>query len=251
MAGNFSSKPLVLPAMISRLHIAPLICASLAAAFAQAGPAGHWEGAVQLPDRELQITVDLTKDDKGAWIGTFAQTTQNVRNLALADIKVDDKSVKFRIAAGGSNAPSFDCSLENPTAMKCTMTTPAGSVTSAMKRTGEAKVDLPKSSPAVSPELEGTWEGSIETPNGVLRLSVHFTNQPDKTVKATMDSLDQNSMDLPLTDVVQKGPAVEFQLPLVNGGYKGTLNKEGTQLAGEWSQGGNSLPLTLKKSPSK
>jgi hypothetical protein len=66
-----------------------------------------------------------------------------------------------------------------------------------------------------------------------------------------MDSLDQNSLDLPLTDVVQKASAVEFQLRLVNGGFKGTLNKEATQIAGEWSQGSSSLPLTLKKSPSK
>ena len=70
-------------------------------------------------------------------------------------------------------------------------------------------------------------------------------------MKATLDSLDQNSTDLPLTDVVQNGSAVEFQLKLVNGGFKGTLNKEATQLAGEWTQGGSSLPLTLKKSPSK
>lgn len=245
---------LVLPAMTSPLRLLPLICVSLAAAFAQtgpAGPAGHWEGAIQLPDRDLQIAVDLAKDDKGAWIGAFAQTTQNVRNVALADIKVNDKSVKFQIAAGGSNAPDFDCTLEGPTAMRCTLTTPGGSVTSAMKRTGEAKVDLPKSSPAVSAELEGNWEGTIETPNGSLRLVVHFANQPDKSVKATMDSLDQNSMGLPLADVVQKGSAEEFQLPLVNGGYKGTLNKEATQMAGDWSQGGASLPLILKKSPAK
>jgi hypothetical protein len=58
-------------------------------------------------------------------------------------------------------------------------------------------------------------------------------------------------MGLPLADVVQKGSAVEFQLPLVNGGYKGTLNKEATQMAGDWSQGGASLPLILKKSPAK
>jgi hypothetical protein len=242
--------------MTSSLRLLPLICASLAAAFAQtgpagpAGPAGHWEGAIQLPDRDMQIAVDLAKDDKG-WIGAFSQTTQNVGNVALADIKVDDKSVKFRIAVGGGNAPDFDCTLESPTAMRCTLTTPGGSVTSAMKRTGEAKVELPKSSPAVTAELEGNWEGTIETPNGSLRLVVHFANQADKTVKATMDSLDQNSMGLPLTDVVQKGSAVEFQLRLVNGGYKGTLNKEATQMAGEWSQGGGSLPLTLKKSAAK
>lgn len=238
--------------MASILVVAPLIFGGfLTAAFAQTSPAGHWEGTLQLPDRELQLAVDLAKDDKGAWIGTFAQTSQNVRNVPLTDIKIEDKAVKFRIAAGGSNAPDFDCSLENPTSMRCTVTGPGGSLTSAMKRTGEAKVDLPKSSPAVSPELEGNWEGTVDAPNGSLRLVVHFKNQPDRTVKATMDSLDQNSNDLPLTDIVQKGSAVEFQLRLVNGAYKGALNKEATQMVGEWSQGGASLPLILKKSTSK
>jgi hypothetical protein len=238
--------------MRSLSHVAPLICGVfLSAAFAQSGPAGHWEGTVQLPDRDLQIVVDLAKDGKGAWIGTFAQTSQGVKNVPLADIRIDDKSAKFRISAGGANAPEFDCALESPTAMRCTLTTPGGSVTSSMKRTGDAKVELPKSSPAVGPELEGNWEGSVETPNGALRLAVHLKNQPDKTVKGTMDSLDQNAMDLPLNDIVQKGSAVEFQLSLVNGAYKGTLNKDATLLEGEWSQGGASLPLTLKKSLAK
>jgi hypothetical protein len=202
-------------------------------------------------NREIQVAVDLAQDAKGLWIGTFSQGTQNATSVPLADIKVADKNVKFRLAAGGPNAPDFDCSLENPSSMRCTLTTPGGALTSALKRTGEAKVDLPKSSPAVSAELEGNWEGTLDTPNGSLKLVVHFKNQPDKTVKATLDSPDQNSMDLPLTDVVQNGIAVEFQLRLVNGGFKGTLNKEATQLAGEWTQSGNSLPLTLKKSPSK
>jgi hypothetical protein len=239
--------------MHSPLRVVPLTLIGLVllnTGYAQtgAGPAGHWEGSIQLPDREVQILLDLAKDEKGAWAGTFAQTTQNVRNVPLADIKVEDKSVKFRISAGGANAPSFDCNLDGPSAMSCTLNTPGGSVTAPFKRTGDAKVELPKSSPAVAGEFEGNWEGTLETPGGSLHLVIHFKNQPDKTVSATLDSPDQNSMGLPLTDVVQKGSAIEFQLRLVNGGYKGTLNKETTQLAGEWNQGGNSLPLTLKKS---
>jgi len=232
--------------MTCQLRLVPLFCASLAAAFAQSAPApaGHWEGTVQLPDRELQIALDLAKDAKGGWIGSFAQ---NERNIDLADIKVEDKSVRFRMAVGGTNAPSFDCTVESPTTMKCNLNTPGGSVTADMKRTGEAKVELPKSSAAVSAELVGSWEGSLDTPNGALRVVVHFANQPDKTVKATLDSPDQNATDLPLTDVVQKDAAIEFQLKLVGGAYKGTLNKEATQIAGEWSQGGVPLPLTLKK----
>ncbi|MCX6629403.1 MAG: hypothetical protein NTW28_17435 [Candidatus Solibacter sp.] len=238
--------------MAPLLRVAPLIFGGfLTAAFAQTGPAGHWEGTLQVPNREIQIAADLAKDDKGSWIGMFSQGSPNPVKVPLADIKVGDKSVKFRMGIGGANAPDFDCTLASASAMTCTLTGPEGSLTSTMKRTGEGKVDLPKASPAVSAELEGSWEGAVETPNGSLRLAVHFKNQPDKTVKATMDSLDQNSMDLPLTDIVQKESAVEFQLRLVGGAYKGTLNKEATQMAGEWSQGGAALPLTLKKSPSK
>ena len=220
-------------------------------AFAQTGPAGHWEGSLKLPDREVPISVDLAKDEKGAWIGALSQKAQNVANVPLADIKVQDKSVKFRVSAGGPSAPSFDCTQESAAVLQCALTGPGGSLDATLKRTGEAKVELPKASPAVSAELEGNWEGAVETPNGSLRLVVHFQNQPDKTVKATMDSLDQNSTDLPLSDIVQTGAAVEFQLRLVNGSYKGTMNKEATQIAGDWSQSGATLPLLLKKSAAK
>lgn len=237
--------------MSSRLHLAPFLCAFLTTGFAQTGPAGHWEGTLQLPDREIQITVDLTQDAKGGWIGALSQVSQGVRDVPLADISVNDKSVKFRIVAGGANAPAFDCNLESASSLHCTLTTPGGSIAATMKRTGEAKVELPKSNPAVSAEFEGDWEGIIDAPSGPLRITIHLKNQADKTVKATLDSLDQNAMGLPLTEVVQKGPAIEFQLRLANGGYKGALNKEATQLAGEWSQGGGSIALTLKKSPAK
>ena len=131
------------PCLYRRCRLLPERQDTFTAAFAQTkpGPAGHWEGTVQLPDRELQIVVDLAKDDKGAWIGAFAQTTQNVRSVPLADITVTESNVKFRIAAGGPNAPAFDCNLENSTSMNCKLTTPGGTVTVPMKRTGEAKAD--------------------------------------------------------------------------------------------------------------
>jgi len=113
------------------------------------------------------------------------------------------------------------------------------------------KVELVKTSPAVSAELEGDWEGVIDTSGGGIRAVVHFNNQPDKTVKATLDSPDQGAMGLLLTDVVQKGSSVEFQLRMAKGAYKGELNKEGTQITGQWIQGSAPAPLNLKKTSAK
>jgi hypothetical protein len=234
--------PLWRTAAISALLLSPL--------FGQTVPAGHWEGTVQTPNGDQQVALDLAKNDKGAWIGTFTPLSQNA-HVPLADIKVDGKSVKFRLSIGGAGAPDFDCTQESETAINCTISTSQGSVTAALKRTGEAKVELPKALPAVSKELEGDWEGSLDTPGGTLKIVAHFKNQPDNSVKATMDSPDQGATGLPLNDVAQKGSTVTFELAMVGGSYKGTLNKEATQMDGEWTQGGGSLPLTLKKSAAK
>ena len=113
-----------------------------------------------------------------------------------------------------------------------------------------AKTEAPKTSPAVSAGLEGDWQGAIDAMGGV-KVAVHFLNQPDKTVKATLDSPDQGAMGLVLSDVVQKGSLVEFQLRAVKGAYKGELNKEGTQITGQWTQGGAPAPLNLIKTTAK
>jgi len=113
------------------------------------------------------------------------------------------------------------------------------------------KVEAPKTSAAISAEWEGDWEGAIDNMGASIRVAVHFKNQPDKTVSATLDSPDQGAMGLPLADVVQKGSTLEFQLPAAKGTYKGELNKEATRITGQWSQGGASTPLILKKAPAK
>ncbi len=38
---------------------------------AQTSPAGHWEGTVAVPNQQLTIAVDLGKNDKGQWTGSF------------------------------------------------------------------------------------------------------------------------------------------------------------------------------------
>jgi hypothetical protein len=82
--------------MTSLLRVARLTCALSGLAFAQTGPAGHWEGSIQLPDREIKIALDLARDDKGVWTGAFSQITQNVRNVPASDLKPDGESVKRR-----------------------------------------------------------------------------------------------------------------------------------------------------------
>ena len=53
---------------------------------------------------------------------------------------------------------------------------------------------------------------------------------------------------MPLNDVKQKGQKVEFGLKIAGATrFQGSLNKEGTEIAGQWTQGAYSMPLTLRK----
>jgi hypothetical protein len=222
---------------------AALWLASLACA--QAGLDGHWEGTVAMGNREIGLSLDLARSAKSEWIASMGVPAQKVTGLVVTDVAVSGNSVKFVAAELGM--AKFDLTLGPDGRMKGTIAGPQGPAPIEFKRTGEAKVELIPASPAVSKELEGDWEGTLATPNRAFRLVIHFKNQPDKTVAATVDSPDAGAMGLPLNSVKQTGPKVEFGIRVAHGSFRGTLNPEGTELAGQFTHEAESAPLTLKK----
>ena len=224
---------------------ASLVCA-------QAGPDGHWEGSLTVNNREVGVSLDLAKNAKSEWIASMGLPSQNMTGLVVMDVAVNGKSVKF--VAVELQMATFDLTLGPDGRMKGTMSAPQGPMSTQgpmpveLKRTGEAKVELIPRSPAVSKELEGDWEGSLQDPNGALHpLVFHFKNQPDKTVAATMPNPERNFMAMPLNNVKQTGQKVEFGLKIAESTFQGSLNKESTELAGQLIHEAGSMPLTLRK----
>ena len=212
-------------------------------AVAQTDFAGHWEGAVDVPNGPTRLALDLAKNAKGVWVASLGVPEQKITGLRVTDVAVVGSEVRFA-APDLPGSPTFELTLANGK-LTGALLVEALSLVLEMQRTGEAKVEIAPPSPAVSKELEGDWEGLIPVPNGQGRLIfVHFKNQPDQTVEATVDSPTQDTFGLPLKAVVQKGAVVEFAVG-VGGSYKGTLNKEGTQIAGEWTQRSGTPPITL------
>jgi hypothetical protein len=52
---------------------------------------------------------------------------------------------------------------------------------------------------------------------------------------------------LPLNDVKQSGRQIEFGIRVAHASFQGTLNQEGTEIAGQLKHGQNHMPLTLRK----
>jgi hypothetical protein len=213
-------------------------------AAAQTDFSGHWEGTIDAPNGPTRLALDLAKNAKGAWMASLGVPERKIAGLRVTDISVVGSEVRFA-AADLPGSPTFELTLADGK-LKGALLVQALSLALEMQRTGDAKVEIAQPSPAVSKELEGDWEGAISLPNGQSRaVAIHFKNQPDQTVEATIDSPSQGVQGVPLKGVVQKGAVVEFAVLAVGGSYKGTLNKEGTEIAGEWTQRQAAAPLTL------
>ncbi|MBI4876463.1 MAG: alpha/beta hydrolase [Acidobacteria bacterium] len=101
--------------------------------------------------------------------------------------------------------------------------------------------------PAQSSPLAGDWSGTLEAGAARLRLVLHVAAS-DSGLTAKLDSVDQGAMGIPVTTVSEQGGQVRLELRPLSASFEGRFNKEGTEIAGEWSQGGAALPLVFKRS---
>lgn len=94
---------------------------------------------------------------------------------------------------------------------------------------------------------EGIWAGKLDVGGVSLRLVVKINKKPDGKLAATLDSLDQGAKDIPIDTVALKEKSLRLELKAIGGVYEGKLNADETEVTGTWTQGGNALPLNLKR----
>lgn len=100
--------------------------------------------------------------------------------------------------------------------------------------------------PADAATLAGDWAGALDVQGIELRLVLHVI-PADGKVTATLDSLDQQAMGIPVSSVTRDGDTMNFEVDAVGGSYTGKLSADALTVSGTWSQGGNELPLELKR----
>ncbi|MBM3814484.1 MAG: hypothetical protein FJW20_22900 [Acidimicrobiia bacterium] len=224
-------------------HRAAIVLAALLLASPLTAQSGHWKGSIQTPNGELDVEIDLAQDGDKGWIGSLSIPSQNAKGLGLLNVAVKEGSISFALKAPGQ--PRFQGTIDKEGGKMTGQFIQSGTeMTFQLTRTGEAKVEKPVRNAALSKELEGTWEGTLDTPQGSLRLRVVLSNEAGAGT-GSLFSVDQGNTELPIARITQKDAAVILEVPLIDGGFRGEL--KGNEMAGEWSQRGNSLPLQLTK----
>jgi hypothetical protein len=216
---------------------------------------GQWQGTIKVPSPDAKssvdvtVVVDLSKNQKGEWIGTFGMPDLGAIGLPLAKLVAGPSSVSFTVPDVPST-PSFDGKLSADGSLSGTFTTGTTKVPLSLKRTGAAKVALPAANSTISKAFEGAWQGSYDSGRSTrLHLVLKLSRRPDGTAAGTLTNIDGGNVETPVTGIDQTGNQLHFEIRSLGGKFRGSMNSAGTEIKGEWMQTG-SVPLTFTRGAS-
>jgi len=95
-------------------------------------------------------------------------------------------------------------------------------------------------------DFEGSWQSTLEAAGQKLRLVVTVTNSDAGVYSGKLDSLDQGAT-IAIDTITVNGDAVRWEIKSAAIVFEGVLNEERTEVTGTFTQGGQQLPLTLKR----
>ena len=234
-----------------RVTLRTLLVVSLLATATTVGaqgldPSGHWEGTITLPGGDIPFQVDVAKNAQGALVATYSRPENNLKGLPLANVALDGRRVTFELTVDGGVRFYGTLDADGKT-IAGDVTARIGNAPFSMSRAGDAQIAPAPKNATVGNELEGTWEGTLSLQGVNLRLVLRMTNHADGTSAATIVSVDQGGIELPLA-ITQKAATVTLNTPAIGGDFfSGALNAAG-ELAGTFSQGPVTTTLTFVRS---
>ncbi len=93
---------------------------------------------------------------------------------------------------------------------------------------------------------EGDWRGTLDAGAAKLDLIIHVVRK-DGTLSATLDSPDQGATGLAVDSITLSGKSLRFEMQSLGAIYEGVFSNDGSQIQGEFRQGGQTFPLTFKR----
>jgi hypothetical protein len=112
---------------------------------------------------------------------------------------------------------------------------------------------LPASS-AQSPSLAGEWRGTYNINIGGDREIIFTLREVDGVLTGTFDNPTAGIMAVSVESINVNGKDIRLLLPRIQGEYYGTIRDElgadgqPVRIDGDWSQAGEYIPITLRRS---
>lgn len=216
-----------------------LLAAWLATAVAQQDITGTWEGELAIaPGTTLAVHFVLTRDADGSYSAVVTSPNPDgIQNVAASSTRFEQNRLTLAV---DELAGSYEGVLADGVI--------AGEW---IQESGRIPLELrPYQERTLSQEaietLLGQWTGDIEAPQGEITVVFRFESNDDAGFQGFLDVPAQGANGIALANVAfADDGTLGVDVPQVRGRYEGSL--EGGQFVGTWTQGPQSLPLTLSR----
>jgi uncharacterized protein len=223
-------------------HVTIFLLFLAAATFAHAQDVtGDWQGTLSAGGNELRLVLHITKSADGALKATLDSVDQGANGIPVNAVNLKNSTLNLDVAAVHG---TYEGKVA-PDAKTVTGTWTQGSPLPLEFKRAVAPVKT-EHKPAKPSDIDGTWMGSLDTGAVKLRVVFHILNTEDG-LTATMDSPDQGMKDLSASSVTRNGASLKIEAKGIGGVFEGTIAADQSSIDGNWSQGGSSLPLLLKR----
>ncbi|HEX7560228.1 MAG TPA: hypothetical protein VF386_13585 [Usitatibacter sp.] len=238
-----------------RLFIVLLASTAALSCEAAQDAAGRWSGRVRIPGREAALVIDLAKDAAGAWIGSMIVPGFDVTGAPLGNIKVGEGDVAFdagdAFGAVSDGPAAFTARLEGRDSMSGQMRQGGNVAPFALKRVGEAQVQLPARSTPVAREIEGRWIGEYEMGGYPRHVTVDLVNHSASAASVDFVVVGKATTQVPIDFVSEEEGLLRLESRAYRINFEGRIHKGEGRIAGTFAQGSIEVPLVLRREGGK
>ncbi len=230
--------------------LALLLCASTVGCGATKPPEGRWEGAVDVPGRDLRLVVDLTQDKAGAWTGSIIVPGLGIKGEPLSHLVVTDTDVAFDVGSSLATAAgpaAFKAHVTASGDMAGEMRQGGNEAKFELRKVGAAQVEQSQQSTRVARDIEDQWTGDIELGGYPRHITITLENHSDAAATAKFVVVGKQTTNVPIDLVVEEGNFLRVESQANRVAFEGRFVKERGEITGVFEMGSIELPLVLRR----
>ncbi|MGA8088210.1 MAG: hypothetical protein WCA10_12945 [Terracidiphilus sp.] len=217
--------------------------ASQSSAAATAPPiAGDWSGTLNVGAAQLRLVLHLAAAKDGSLTATLDSVDQGANGIPVNSAILTGSKLSLTVDAVHG---TYEGTVNKDTS-EITGTWTQGQPLELNFKRAQPETASAAPKPAAPSDIDGTWQGSLDTPKGTLRILFKIVNM-DTGLTATMQSPDQSPNWMPTTSVTREGSKLTIDMKAFGASFEGQINAAKDTIDGSFTQG-MSIPLVLKKS---
>lgn len=236
-----------------------LLCSAIVSGAATTNDvSGNWSGTLEVGAMKLRVIFKIKMAADSVLTAKMDSIDQGARDIPVDVVTLKDKTLRMEVkSVSGVYEGTLDATgnkatgqwKQGPQVLPLVLEKKQGT-DSALEVEKLSPTDLAANKQAAL-KVAGTWSGALTTGMANLRLRLNISKSSTGNATGTLDSLDQGANGIPLSAITLKDGKVRFEALGIGGVFEGKLATDGYTLAGQWQQGGQTLPLEFKKPATK